>query len=134
MVDARKAGQAPFEITCLDATYMPVNVEVKDNRDGTFSCRYLPKNPIKHTVVITWGPVAIPNSPFRVSFTVINILLLFVYLSFILYNKVVYYLHINGIFLIVWPKRWNSYKPQLFFFQYSCQPRLCPEVIKLLTC
>ena len=66
-VDAKKAGKAPLHITCIDANYKPVNVEVKDNKDGTYSCKYNPKSPVKHTVIITWGTVGVPKSPFRVS-------------------------------------------------------------------
>ncbi|XP_052286873.1 filamin-A-like isoform X5 [Dreissena polymorpha] len=66
-VDAKKAGKAPLNITCIDATYKPVEVSVKDNKDGTFSCVYHPKNPVRHTIIITWGTVGIPKSPFRVN-------------------------------------------------------------------
>lgn len=65
-VDARKAGKAVLNITCIDANYKAVEVVVKDNRDGTFSCKYNPKSPVKHTIIITWGGVSIPKSPFRV--------------------------------------------------------------------
>ena len=66
-VDAKKAGKAPLHITCIDANYKPIEVTVKDNRDGTFSCKYIPKSPVRHTIIITWGTVGIPKSPFRVS-------------------------------------------------------------------
>ncbi|KAL4226921.1 hypothetical protein ACF0H5_014899 [Mactra antiquata] len=66
-VDARKAGKAPLHITCLDVNYKPVEVTVKDNKDGTYSCKYVAKLPVKHTVIITWGLVGIPKSPFRVN-------------------------------------------------------------------
>jgi filamin len=65
-VDARKAGKAPLHITCIDATYKPVEVTVKDNKDGTFSCKYTAKSAVRHTIIITWGTVGIPKSPFRV--------------------------------------------------------------------
>ncbi|KAK3102524.1 hypothetical protein FSP39_011943 [Pinctada imbricata] len=65
-VDARKAGKAPLHITCLDVDLKPVEVQVKDNKDGTYSCKYMPKKPVKHTVTIAWGGVQVPNSPFRV--------------------------------------------------------------------
>lgn len=44
-----------------------VDIQVKDNRDGTFSCQYLPKKPIKHTIIISYGGVNTPKSPYRVS-------------------------------------------------------------------
>ena len=40
---------------------------VKDNKDGTYSCRYMPKRNVRHTILISYGGVGIPNSPFRVS-------------------------------------------------------------------
>lgn len=75
-VDAKKAGKVPpqagktpLHITCIDANYKPVNVEVKDNKDGTYFCKYNPKNPVRHTIIICWGGVSIPKSPFRVSWS-----------------------------------------------------------------
>lgn len=66
-VDTRAAGKATLNITCFDVEYKAVEVQVKDNRDGTYSCKYMPTRNVKHTVSITYGSVAIPNSPFRVS-------------------------------------------------------------------
>ncbi|XP_025106448.1 filamin-A-like isoform X4 [Pomacea canaliculata] len=65
-VDTRAAGKATLNITCFDVEYKAVEVQVKDNRDGTYSCKYMPTRNVKHTVSITYGSVAIPNSPFRV--------------------------------------------------------------------
>lgn len=66
-VDTRQAGHAPLHIAAMDADYNPVEVVIKDNKDGTFSCRYMPKKNVKHTVIISYGGINIPNSPFRVS-------------------------------------------------------------------
>ena len=66
-VDARRAGKAPLSVSCMDTEYNPVDVLVKDNKDGTFWCRYMPKRNVKHTVIISYGGVAVPGSPFRVS-------------------------------------------------------------------
>jgi len=66
-VDTRSAGVAPLEASVTDADYQPVDVEVKDNQDGTFQCRYVPKKRVKHVVVVTFGGVVIPNFPVRVS-------------------------------------------------------------------
>ena len=66
-VDTRSAGKAPLVISCIEVDYKPVEVQIKDNRDGTYSCRYMPLRNVKHTISITYGGVAIPNSPFRVS-------------------------------------------------------------------
>ena len=65
-VDARAAGKAPLKITCIDADMNNVEVVVKDNHDGTYFCRYMPRRNVKHVVTITWGSVSIPKSPFRV--------------------------------------------------------------------
>lgn len=66
-MDASRAGQAPLTIAALDANYKPVDVLVRDNKDGTYYCRYMPLKNIKHTVMVSYGAVSIPNSPFRVS-------------------------------------------------------------------
>lgn len=39
---------------------------MSDNGDGTFYCVYVPIKAIKHTIIITWAGVNVPNSPFRV--------------------------------------------------------------------
>lgn len=41
-------------------------MEIRDNGDETFLCVYIPTKPIKHTIVVTWAEVNVPNSPFRV--------------------------------------------------------------------
>ncbi|XP_063405530.1 filamin-B-like isoform X4 [Mytilus trossulus] len=66
-VDARKAGKAALKIVCEDDQHKPVTVEVVDKKNGTYTCKYMPKKMSKHTVTITWGGVQIPNSPFRVN-------------------------------------------------------------------
>ncbi|KAK7101853.1 hypothetical protein V1264_020173 [Littorina saxatilis] len=65
-VDAKLAGKAVLNITCVDVEYKTVEVQVKDNRDGTYSCRYNPSRNCKHTIIITYGHVCVPGSPFRV--------------------------------------------------------------------
>ncbi|XP_061187564.1 filamin-A-like isoform X11 [Saccostrea echinata] len=65
-VDAKKAGKAALNISCLDVDLKPIPVEIVDKKDGTFQCKYMPKKSCKHTITITWGGVQIPNSPFRV--------------------------------------------------------------------
>uniref|UniRef100_A0A8C3CYC5 Filamin A n=1 Tax=Cairina moschata TaxID=8855 RepID=A0A8C3CYC5_CAIMO len=61
-VDAKNGGKGPLK----DAEGNPVEVSVKDNGNGTYSCSYLPRKPIKHTAMLSWGGVNIPQSPFRV--------------------------------------------------------------------
>ncbi|XP_056000448.1 filamin-A-like isoform X18 [Ostrea edulis] len=65
-VDAKKAGKATLNVSCLDVDLKPVPIEILDKKDGTFQCKYMPKKSCKHTITITWGGVQIPNSPFRV--------------------------------------------------------------------
>lgn len=50
-----------------DAEGFPIDIKVKDNGDGTYRCVYVPTKPIKHTIILAWGGVNIPKSPFRVS-------------------------------------------------------------------
>jgi len=66
-VDTRSAGVAPLAVAITDVDQQPLDVAVKDNQDGTFLCRYVPKKSIKHVVVVTFGGVVIPNFPVRVS-------------------------------------------------------------------
>ncbi|XP_059813594.1 filamin-A-like [Hypanus sabinus] len=66
-IDAKTAGKSQLKVYGQDAEGMPIDVRVRDNKDGTYSCSYTPKQPIKHTVLVSWGGVSIPNSPFRVN-------------------------------------------------------------------
>ncbi|XP_066561059.1 filamin-C isoform X4 [Amia ocellicauda] len=66
-IDARGAGKAELRIYAQDAEGLPIDIQITDNGDNTFLCVYVPTKPIKHTIIITWGEVNIPNSPFRVN-------------------------------------------------------------------
>ncbi|XP_061075781.1 filamin-A-like isoform X1 [Conger conger] len=66
-VDAKLGGKAPLKIHGQDTEGNPLDVHVKDNGNGTYSCSYTPKKPLKHTVMVSWGGVNIPNSPFRMN-------------------------------------------------------------------
>ncbi|KAG9345782.1 hypothetical protein JZ751_008927 [Albula glossodonta] len=65
-IDARGAGRGQLKIYAQDAEGFPIDIQITDNGDGTFICLYIPTKPIKHTIIITWGEVNVPNSPFRV--------------------------------------------------------------------
>ncbi|CAH8850553.1 unnamed protein product [Trichobilharzia szidati] len=66
-VDIRDAGgPAPLTVECRDNEGEPVALKVRDNGDGTYTCSYTPKVPKKHTVLVSYGGVNIPRSPFRV--------------------------------------------------------------------
>ncbi|XP_006811450.2 filamin-C-like [Saccoglossus kowalevskii] len=66
IIDTRAAGHAPLKVSVCDQYSNDIPVEIKDNGDGTFTCIYTAPRPVKHTVNVTFGAVAIPNSPFRV--------------------------------------------------------------------
>ncbi|XP_072567273.1 filamin-C-like [Paramormyrops kingsleyae] len=65
-VDTRGAGNGQLKIYAQDADGLTIDIQITDKGDGTFVCVYVPVKPIKHTIIITWGGVNIPNSPFRV--------------------------------------------------------------------
>lgn len=58
----RWGGFYPFQ----DAEGFPIDVRMTDNGDRTFFCVYVPTKAIKHTIIVTWADVNVPNSPFRV--------------------------------------------------------------------
>ncbi|XP_046728605.1 filamin-A isoform X11 [Silurus meridionalis] len=66
-IDARAAGRGQLKIYAQDSEGYPIDIQITDNGDGTFFCIYIPTKPIKHTIIITWGEVNVPNSPFRVN-------------------------------------------------------------------
>lgn len=66
-IDAREAGNGHLKIYAKDTEGVTIDIKITDKGDGTFLCVYVPIKPIKHTIIITWGDVNVPNSPFRVS-------------------------------------------------------------------
>ncbi|XP_069025341.1 filamin-A isoform X4 [Embiotoca jacksoni] len=66
-VDAKQGGKAPLKIVAQDGEGTPMEVQVKDNGNGTYTCTYTPRKPVKHTVMVSWGGVNIPDSPFRMT-------------------------------------------------------------------
>ncbi|XP_073688386.1 filamin-C isoform X2 [Garra rufa] len=65
-VDARQAGKGSLKIYAQDAEGCVIDIQITDKGDGTFVCTYVPTKPMKHTILITWGEVNVPKSPFRV--------------------------------------------------------------------
>jgi len=65
-VDTHNAGDAPLRVQAIDQEYEPVDVQVRNNGNGTHTCRYTPRHPIRHCILIDYGGVAVPHSPFRV--------------------------------------------------------------------
>ncbi|XP_025412899.1 filamin-A isoform X2 [Sipha flava] len=66
VADTRKAGNAPLDVKVFDSNGNTIEPVLKDNKDGTFACKYVPKMAGKHTLQVNYGGVAVPNSPFRV--------------------------------------------------------------------
>jgi len=67
IIDASQTGKAPLLVTVNEIDKTPLEVTVRDNKDGTYTCSYVPKNPVKHVVVVTYAGVMIPKFPVRVS-------------------------------------------------------------------
>uniref|UniRef100_A0A3P9J076 Filamin C, gamma a (actin binding protein 280) n=1 Tax=Oryzias latipes TaxID=8090 RepID=A0A3P9J076_ORYLA len=65
-IDACMAGKGHLRIYAQDVEGCTIDIKITDRGDGTFVCVYTPVKPIKHTIIITWGEVNVPNSPFRV--------------------------------------------------------------------
>ncbi|KAF0028696.1 hypothetical protein F2P81_017801 [Scophthalmus maximus] len=66
-IDAHGAGRGELKLYAQDAEGFPIDIQITDNGDSTYFCVYIPTKPIKHTIIITWGEVNVPNSPFRVT-------------------------------------------------------------------
>ncbi|KAM6895601.1 filamin-C-like isoform 2-T2 [Xenentodon cancila] len=66
-IDTHGAGRGELKLYAQDADGFPIDMQITDNRDSTYFCVYIPSKPIKHTIIITWGEVNVPNSPFRVT-------------------------------------------------------------------
>ncbi|XP_019126772.1 filamin-C isoform X10 [Larimichthys crocea] len=66
-IDTHGAGRGELKLYAQDAEGFPIDIQITDNGDSTFFCVYIPTKPIKHTIIITWGEVNVPNSPFRVT-------------------------------------------------------------------
>ncbi|XP_070977122.1 filamin-C-like isoform X13 [Oncorhynchus clarkii lewisi] len=66
-IDTSRAGRGQLKIYAQDAEGFPIDIQITENGDSTFLCVYIPTKPIKHTIIITWGEVNVPNSPFRVT-------------------------------------------------------------------
>ncbi|KAM6960914.1 filamin-C-like [Aplochiton taeniatus] len=65
-IDTRQAGNGHLKIYAQDAEGVVIDMKITAKGDGTFLCVYVPTKPIKHTIIIAWGGVNVPSSPFRV--------------------------------------------------------------------
>ncbi|CAG7722272.1 unnamed protein product [Allacma fusca] len=66
VVNTQRAGSAPLDVNVMDSQYNLIDVAVRNNQDGTYSCSYVPKRGAKHTVQVNYGGVPTKNSPYRV--------------------------------------------------------------------
>ncbi|XP_031833924.1 filamin A protein cher isoform X4 [Nomia melanderi] len=64
-VDVKQAGQAPLEVVVQDANGKDVPVQLEDTHDGKIKCQYTPTSGTQHIIMVNYGGVAIPESPFR---------------------------------------------------------------------
>ena len=66
-VDTSRVGlDAPMKIYAKDSDGNDIPVQVIDNKNGTFTCIYVPEKPQKHTIIVSYGGINIPKSPWRI--------------------------------------------------------------------
>ncbi|XP_043237014.1 filamin-A-like isoform X4 [Amphibalanus amphitrite] len=68
-VDTTAAGSAPLDISLLDEDLREVPMKITEKSPGVFHVEYTISTSGKHTVMVNFGGVAVPNSPFRVDVT-----------------------------------------------------------------
>ncbi|XP_057318837.1 filamin-A isoform X3 [Microplitis mediator] len=66
IVDAKKAGQAPLDVTIQDALGRDVPVKLENKHDGTVQAHYAPTSGSQHIIMVNYGGVATKKSPYRV--------------------------------------------------------------------
>ncbi|KAF6772453.1 hypothetical protein AHF37_07036, partial [Paragonimus kellicotti] len=65
-VDTRDAGIGDLELSVSDPEAQPLQLEVVDHGDGTYTCHYRPMIVGRHTVRVKFGGQEITESPFLV--------------------------------------------------------------------
>ncbi|XP_022533122.2 filamin-A isoform X2 [Astyanax mexicanus] len=65
-VDATQAGEGLLRICIQTVDGSCVKVDVICEEDGIYNCSYTPTAICKHTIVVSWGGVSVPGSPFTV--------------------------------------------------------------------
>uniref|UniRef100_A0A8B9KXQ4 Filamin B, beta (actin binding protein 278) n=1 Tax=Astyanax mexicanus TaxID=7994 RepID=A0A8B9KXQ4_ASTMX len=70
-VDATQAGEGLLRICIQTVDGSCVKVDVICEEDGIYNCSYTPTAICKHTIVVSWGGVSVPGSPFTVSIMLI---------------------------------------------------------------
>eukprot|EP01097_Dermamoeba_algensis_P011897 TRINITY_DN938_c0_g1_i1.p1 TRINITY_DN938_c0_g1~~TRINITY_DN938_c0_g1_i1.p1 ORF type:complete len:1157 (+),score=374.89 TRINITY_DN938_c0_g1_i1:50-3472(+) len=60
-------GDDPFEVVITGpGKGGKIDVDVVDNKNGTYNCKFVPLDPGRHTVAITLGKTPIANSPYSI--------------------------------------------------------------------
>ena len=70
LVDARHAGTADLAVAVFDEDSNEVDVSVSERTSppgGVYECSYTARDPGRHVVSVSYGHVAVPQSPFKVS-------------------------------------------------------------------
>lgn len=65
-VDAKAAGKGKVTCKVLTPQGMELDMDVVENRDGTFDIYYTAPEPGKYVITIRFGGQNIPKSPFQV--------------------------------------------------------------------
>lgn len=65
-VDAKAAGKGKVTCKVLTPQGMELDMDVVENRDGTFDIYYTAPEPGKYVITIRFGGQNIPKSPFHV--------------------------------------------------------------------
>lgn len=66
-VFTKEAGDGDVDVRVIDNNGKKVPVDVKDNKDGTYTVIYYPTSVGSYTVNITFNEESIPKSPFKVN-------------------------------------------------------------------
>ncbi|XP_063147804.1 filamin-B isoform X4 [Candoia aspera] len=65
-VDCSKAGPGKLDMEAVSDSGSKADVEVKDNKDGTYTVTYVPLNAGMHTLKMKYGGEVVPNFPTHV--------------------------------------------------------------------
>jgi hypothetical protein len=65
-VNTQEAGEADLRVLIQDTDFELVDVDTRLVDNGLYECVYKPCKLARHLIIITYGGVVIPHSPFRV--------------------------------------------------------------------
>lgn len=66
-VFTKEAGEGDVDVRVIDNNGKKVPVDIKDNKDGTYTIIYYPTTVGSYSVNITFNSESIPKSPFKVN-------------------------------------------------------------------